>query len=65
MSYVTPGSRNEPLCHTYVTRSSERVNENLLNRFVSLYYIGIDYSTIVCRLNIIGKIQKYGKWVPY
>jgi len=24
-TYVTPGSRNKPLCCTYVTRDSERV----------------------------------------
>jgi len=26
-TYVTPGSRNEPPCRTYVTRGSERVNK--------------------------------------
>jgi len=29
-TYVTPDSRNEPLRHTYVTRSSERVKYFLL-----------------------------------
>jgi len=23
VTYMTPGSRNEPLCHTYVTHDSE------------------------------------------
>jgi len=35
--YMTPGSRNEPLCHTYVTRDSEYVNVKFFNIKLFLY----------------------------